>query len=58
MLVVAVVVAIGAVLAAMGIRDFAYRNAVSIRPDPDFANDVDRLIRGILNLEDLPRQET
>ena len=57
MLVVAVVLAIGAVLAAMG-RDFAYRNAVSIRPDPDFANDVDRLIRGILNLEDLPRQET
>jgi hypothetical protein len=40
------------------IRDFAYRNAVSIRPDPDFANDVDRLIRGILNLENLPKQGT
>jgi hypothetical protein len=40
------------------IRDFAYRNAVSIRPDPDFANDIERLIRGIVNLENLPRQET
>ena len=40
------------------IRDFAYRNAVSIRPDPDFANDIDRLIRGIVNLENLPPQET
>jgi len=35
------------------IRDFAYRNAVSIRPDPDFAHDIDRLIRGIVNLESL-----
>jgi hypothetical protein len=39
------------------IREFAYRNAVSIRPDPDFANDVDRLIRGIVNLENLPPQK-
>jgi hypothetical protein len=33
------------------IRDFAYRNAVPIRPDPDFGNDVDRLVRGITNLQ-------
>jgi hypothetical protein len=33
------------------IRDFAYRNAVAIRPDPDFGNDIDRLVRGITNLQ-------
>jgi hypothetical protein len=26
---------------------FAYRNAVQVRPDPDFHNDMDRLIKGI-----------
>ncbi|MGB5454164.1 MAG: TIR domain-containing protein [Sedimenticolaceae bacterium] len=29
------------------IRDITYRNGVHVRPDPDFAHDVDRLIRGI-----------
>lgn len=37
------------------IRDFAFRNAVHIRPDPDFGNDVDRLVRGIVSLETLKR---
>ena len=31
------------------IRDLAYRNGVPIRPDPDFDNDIDRLINGIEN---------
>ena len=29
------------------IKDITYRNGVRIRPDPDFGNDVERLIRGI-----------
>jgi len=29
------------------IKDLTYRNGVHVRPDPDFANDVERLIRGI-----------
>jgi hypothetical protein len=32
------------------IRDLAYRNGVPIRPDPDFDNDIDRLINGIENI--------
>ena len=28
-------------------RELAYRHGLSVRPDPDFHNDVDRLIRGI-----------
>ena len=29
----------------LGIRDLAYRNALPVRPDPDFHTDMDRLIR-------------
>jgi hypothetical protein len=29
------------------IKDITYRNGVNVRPDPDFAHDVERLIRGI-----------
>jgi hypothetical protein len=29
------------------IRALVYRNAISIRPDPDFHHDIDRLIKGI-----------
>ena len=29
------------------IRDLVYRNALQVRPDPDFHRDMDRLIRGI-----------
>jgi hypothetical protein len=29
------------------LQDLSYRNAISIRPDPDFHYDVDRLIKGI-----------
>lgn len=32
------------------IRELRFRNAVAIRPDPDFGNDMDRLIRGIVKL--------
>ena len=38
------------------IRDFAFRNAVPIRPDPDFGHDLDRLVRGIVSLETLKRE--
>ena len=38
------------------IRDFAFRNAVHLRPDPDFGNDMDRLVRGIVSLETLKRE--
>ena len=34
------------------IRDFSYRNAVRIKPDPDFRSDMDRLIKGILKLHE------
>ena len=34
------------------IRDFSYRNAIRIKPDPDFRTDMDRLIKGILRLHD------
>jgi hypothetical protein len=29
------------------LQALAYRNAIPIRPDPDFHNDTDRLIKGI-----------
>jgi len=29
------------------LRKLAFRNGLAVRPDPDFHNDVDRLIRGI-----------
>jgi hypothetical protein len=29
------------------IRGLAYRNAISVRPDPDFHKDLDRLIAGM-----------
>jgi hypothetical protein len=32
------------------LRDFVYRNAVQVRPDPDFHRDMDRLIQGIITL--------
>lgn len=35
------------------LRDLLYRNAVQVRPDPDFHRDMDRLIDGIKNLFDL-----
>ncbi len=31
--------------------DLVYRNAIPIRPDPDFHHDMDRLIRGLRDLE-------
>jgi hypothetical protein len=36
------------------IRDFSYRNAVPVRSDPDFSNDMDRLIRAIAKLHGPP----
>jgi len=38
------------------IKDFAFRNAVHLRPDPDFGHDMDRLVRGIVSLETLKRE--
>ena len=32
------------------IRELAYRNGILIRPDPDFRNDVDRLIEALADL--------
>ena len=32
------------------IKDLSYRNGVPIRPDPDFNNDIDRLISGIAKI--------
>ena len=32
------------------LRDLVYRNAVAVRPDPDFHRDMDRLIQGIVTL--------
>jgi len=32
------------------IQDLVYRNAVQVRPDPDFHNDMDRLIDGIIDI--------
>ena len=29
------------------LRELAYRNGISVRPDPDFHKDVDRLISGL-----------
>jgi hypothetical protein len=29
------------------LKALVYRNAISIRPDPDFRRDVDRLIKGV-----------
>ncbi len=34
------------------IKPLIYRNAVQVRPDPDFHNDVDRLLKGITTLLD------
>jgi hypothetical protein len=30
-----------------GLKDLTYRNSARLRPDPDFENDVERLVRGI-----------
>jgi hypothetical protein len=35
------------------LRDLVYRHAVSVRPDPDFHRDMDRLIEGIIALFEL-----
>ncbi len=35
------------------LRPLIYRNAVPVRPDPDFHNDMDRLIEGIIALFEL-----
>jgi hypothetical protein len=32
------------------LRPLAYRNAQQVRPDPDFNNDIDRLLRGLEQL--------
>lgn len=32
------------------LKSLVYRNAIQVRPDPDFHNDVDRLIKGIESL--------
>src|SRR5690606_42094263 len=32
------------------LRDLLFRNAVQVRPDPDFHRDMDRLIDGIITL--------
>jgi hypothetical protein len=32
------------------LRPLVFRNAVQVRPDPDFHNDMDRLIAAIENL--------
>lgn len=34
------------------IRSLAFRNAIPVRSDPDFHTDMDRLIRGIIKLQD------
>jgi len=34
-------------LIVFSFKALVYRNAISIRPDPDFHHDVDRLINGI-----------
>jgi serine/threonine protein kinase len=39
------------------IRDFSYRNAIQVKPDPDFRNDMDRLIKGLLKLHELADSE-
>jgi hypothetical protein len=36
------------------IRPLASRNAASVRPDPDFHHDMDRLIRGLARALDMP----
>jgi hypothetical protein len=36
------------------LRDLLFRNAVQVRPDPDFHHDMDRLIDGIINLFEMP----
>lgn len=35
----------------VGIRQLAFKNGISVRPDPDFHTDMDRLIRGINHLQ-------
>jgi hypothetical protein len=40
------------------LREFAFRNAAQVRPDPDFHNDMDRLLDGLrqqTHLQDAPR---
>ena len=32
------------------IKDIVFKNGITIRPDPDFNHDVDRLVTGIDNL--------
>ncbi|HND78554.1 MAG TPA: toll/interleukin-1 receptor domain-containing protein, partial [bacterium] len=35
------------------LKNLCYRNGISVRPDPDFHNDMDRLISGLSKLEDI-----
>jgi serine/threonine protein kinase len=34
------------------IREFSYRNAIQVKPDPDFRSDMDRLIKGLLRIHE------
>jgi serine/threonine protein kinase len=34
------------------LREFSYRNAIQVKPDPDFRADMDRLIKGISKLHE------
>ena len=36
------------------LKNFAYRNAIKVRPDPDFHKDMDKLTRGLEGLLDVP----
>ena len=36
------------------LKDFAYRNAIPVRPDPDFHKDMDKLIKNLEDLLDIP----
>ena len=40
------------------LRDMVYRNAVQVRPDPDFHSDMDRLIAGIKSIFDANKENS
>ena len=42
----------------VSIRDLVYRNALPVRPDPDFHSDMDRLIQGIITLFEIQQPDT
>ncbi|WP_020472052.1 toll/interleukin-1 receptor domain-containing protein [Zavarzinella formosa] len=39
------------------LKELSFRNAIAVRPDPDFRSDIDRLIRGIEKLPPTPRKK-